>query len=96
MHITDIIWLTQFVDKIESKHGVSLDEVEQVLNHRPRIQRIEKGELEGEDLYRAIGQTESGRFLVVFFIYKGRGRALVISARDASSRERKSYGKRKK
>ena len=96
MNISDIIWLTQFVDKIESKHGVSTDEVEQVLTNRPRIQQIERGALEGEDLYRAIGQTEAGRFLVVFFIYKGRGRALVISARDVSQRERKNYGKRKK
>ena len=96
MNITDIIWLTQFVDKIESKHGVSTDEVEQVLSSSPRIQRIERGALEGEDLYRAIGQTEAGRYLVVFFVYKGRGRALVISARDVSHRERKNYGRRKK
>jgi hypothetical protein len=96
MDITDIIWLTQFVDKIESKHGVGTDEVEQVLNNRPRIQRIERGVLNGEDLYRATGETEAGRFLVVFFVYKKRGRALVISARDVSQRERKNYGRRKK
>jgi uncharacterized DUF497 family protein len=96
MTITDIIWLTQFVDKIESKHGVSTDEVEQMLSSRPRIQRIERGTLEDEDLYRAIGQTDAGRYLAVFFVYKGRGRALVISARDVSQRERKNYGRRKK
>ena len=96
MIITDIIWLIQVVDKIESKHGVSTDEVEQVLSGRPRIQRIERGVVEGEDLYRATGQTAAGRFLVVFFVYKGHGRALVISARDISPRERKNYGKRKK
>ncbi|MDQ1559807.1 MAG: uncharacterized protein QOD32_2867 [Pyrinomonadaceae bacterium] len=96
MNITDIIWLTQFVDKLEGKHGVSTDEVEEVLNNRPRIQRVERGVLEGEDLYRATGQTEAGRFLVVFFVYKGRGRALVISARDVSHGERKNYGRRKK
>jgi uncharacterized DUF497 family protein len=96
MNITHIIWLTRFVDKIESKHGVSTDEVEEMLTNHPRIQRIERGVLEDEDLYRATGQTEAGRFLVVFFIYKGRGRALVISARDVSQRERKNYAKRKK
>ena len=96
MNINEIIWLTQFVDKIESKHGVSADEVEEVLTNQPRIQRIERGALEGEDLYRATGQTEAGRFLVVFFLYKGRDRALVISARDVSQRERKNYGRRKK
>jgi len=96
MIITDIIWLAQFVEKIEGKHGVSTDEVEQVLSNHPQVHRIERGDLEGEDLYRTIGQTGAGRFLVVFFIYKGRGRALVISARDVSPQERQSYGKRKK
>jgi hypothetical protein len=43
MNITNIIWLTQFVDKIEGKHGVSTDEVEQVLSTRPRIQQVERG-----------------------------------------------------
>jgi hypothetical protein len=31
MIITELIWLTQFVEKIESKHGVNTDEVEQAL-----------------------------------------------------------------
>jgi uncharacterized DUF497 family protein len=95
MQITDIIWLAQFVEKIESKHGVSPDEVEEVLG-RAHIQRIERGDVVGEHLYRAIGQTDGGRYLTVFFIHKGRGRALVISARGATDRERKRYGKRKK
>ena len=96
MVITEIIWLTQFVEKIERKHGVSADEAEQALNRTARVQRIARGRVFGEDVYRAIGQTDAGRYLAVFFIYKGRGRALVISARDASRRERKSYGKRKR
>jgi uncharacterized DUF497 family protein len=48
----------------------------------------------GENLYRALGQTDGGRYLAVFFIHKGRGGALVISARDASLKERRSYGKK--
>jgi uncharacterized DUF497 family protein len=96
MIITEIIWLTQFVEKIESKHGVSTDEVEQVLQNEPRIRRVGRGNVDGEDLYNAVGQTDAGRYLVTFFIYKGRGRALVISARDASPREQKSYAKRKR
>ena len=67
-----------------------------VLTSSPRIQRIERGVVESEDLYCATGQTEAGRLLVVFFVYKGRGRGLVISARDVSPRERKNYDKRKK
>lgn len=95
MKITDIIWLTRFIEKIEQKHGVSTDEVEQVFTNHPQIRLIERGDVNGENLYRALGQTDGGRFLGVFFIYKGENRALIISARDASSRERKSYGKYK-
>jgi hypothetical protein len=95
MKITELIWLTQFVEKIESKHGVTTGEVEEVLRNTGRVQRVERGDVAGEHLYRVAGQTDSGRRLVVFFIYKGRGRALVISARDASGRERKSYGRSK-
>lgn len=96
MNITDIIWLARFVEKIESKHGVSAGEVEEALQSATRIRRVERGDVAGEHLYQAVGQTDGGRRLVVFFIYKGRGRALVISARDATARERKLYGKRKK
>jgi uncharacterized DUF497 family protein len=42
------------------------------------------------------GQTDAGRYLAIFFIYKGQGRALIISARDADAKELKIYGKQKK
>lgn len=95
MKITDIIWLKKFVSKIESKHRVTTHEIEEVLVNRPRIEFAERGDVAGEDLYRAIGQTDAGRYVVMFFIYKGRGRALVISGRDATRGERKHYGKNK-
>ena len=96
MKITDIIWLTQFVEKITRKHHVSTDEVEQVFANRPSFRFIEGGDVSGENVYRAIGKTDGGRYLTVFFIYKRGNRALVISARDTSSREKRSYGKQKK
>lgn len=94
MKIIEIIWLDRFVQKIEQKHGVRLDEVEQLFANQPRVQFAERGTVPGEDLYSASGQADSGRYLVVFFLYKGRGRALVISARDMDDREKKSYGKK--
>lgn len=96
MKITNVLWLDRFIEKIGRKHGVTEDEVEEVFAGEPRVKLLEKGDVSGENLYIAIGQTEAGRWLAIFFIYKGRNRALVISARDASSRERKGYGKRKK
>jgi uncharacterized DUF497 family protein len=95
MKITEIIWIKRFLDKIENKHGVSHHEVEQVFANRARIQFAARGDVRGEDLYRAIGQTDAGRYLIIFFIYKRSGRALVISARDATKRERKHYAQKK-
>jgi hypothetical protein len=43
MHITDFIWLAQFIDKLEHKHGVSTNEVEDVFANEPRIQSIQRG-----------------------------------------------------
>jgi len=34
-----------------------------------------------------------GRYLTVFFIYKGRSQGLVISTRDANNREMRNYDK---
>jgi uncharacterized DUF497 family protein len=91
MKINEIIWLGQFIEKIERKHNVSVDETEQTFANHPRIHRIEKGDVMGDDLYRLLGQTDAGRYLAVFFIYKSGGKALIISSRDMSDRERKNY-----
>ncbi len=64
MKIEGIIWLKNIVDKISSKHGVKPYEVEEVLENRPKIKFVEKGEWEGEDVYLALGQTETGRYIV--------------------------------
>jgi hypothetical protein len=47
----------------------------------------------GEPLYAAMGRTEAGRSLLVSFVRKTSGEALIISARDATKKERKNYGK---
>ena len=39
----------------------------------------------------AAGQTDAGRYLVVFFVYKADNTALVLSARDMDRRERRQY-----
>jgi hypothetical protein len=44
--------------------------------------------------YNALGRTESGRYLSVFFIRKLGNKALIITARDMNTRERKRYEKK--
>ena len=94
MRITGVVWLRSVIEKLADKHQVSQQEVEEALRNRPRIRRIALGDVAGEDLYAALSQTDDGRYLIVFFIYKPNGEALIISARDMSPKERKSYGKK--
>lgn len=70
MRIYEVIWKERFVDKIAAKHGVTTEEIEDVLFSHPFVRFAEKGRATGEDLYAAYGQTEAGRYLVVFFIRK--------------------------
>ncbi|MFZ4657922.1 MAG: BrnT family toxin [Caldilineaceae bacterium] len=93
MKITGFIWLAYFVDKLEQKHNVESDEVEAVFEHDVLIKRAEKGHRPDEDVYAAYGQTNAGRYLVVFFVYKQDRRALIISARDMTPTERRYYGR---
>ncbi|MCA9870331.1 MAG: BrnT family toxin [Caldilineae bacterium] len=94
MRIGGIIWLDDIVDKLESKHGVLDFEVREILESRPHFRRIERGHRVGEDVYGAYGQTEAGRYLIVFFVYKKDTRALIVSARDMTSAERRLYERR--
>lgn len=90
MRLTGVIWKREFVEKMLLKHDVTTDEAENVMFGRPHVLRVEKGKVRGEHLYEAFGQTDDGRYLVVFFINKS-GTALPISARDMVDRERRYY-----
>jgi uncharacterized protein len=94
MKITGIVWLEEVVDKLQRKHGVEPDEVEEALTQKARIRRIEAGQVQGEDLYAGVGRTVAGRHLIVFFVYKRTREALIVSARDATGSEKKLYGKK--
>ena len=93
MRIDEIIWLQQFVEKLFTKHSVEKNEVEEVLTNRPYFRFVNKGNRPGEDVYSAMGQTDAGRYLIVFFIQKPNHRALIISARDMTRAERRNYGR---
>ncbi len=93
MKIVGFIWLEEIVEKLEVRHQVAPEEVEQVFDSQPRVKRMNKGHFRGEDVYRALGQTDAGRYLVVFFIHKLTHEALILSARDMDDKERKSYAR---
>jgi len=93
MKVTGIIWLRDVVDKLSWKHNITTDEVEEIFDSSPRYRFIESGDVEGEDLYAALGQTEAGRYVIVYFVHKKTGEALIVSARDMTRKERRTYGK---
>ena len=92
--IHDVIWLDSIVEKLAWKHNVTTSEVEEILRGECRIFRKEKGRVEGEHLYNALGRTKAGRYLSVFFIRKLGNKALVITARDMIRSERRRYEKK--
>lgn len=95
MQIEQIICPYLIEDKIRSKHNVTVHEARQVLISNPRIRFAEKGYTKGDNVYVAFGQTLGGRYLAVFFVYKPVTlTAIIISARDMSTKERKSYGQK--
>ena len=82
-------------DKLASKHNVTVREARQVLISDPRIRFAEKGHTEGDDVYVAFGQTLGGRYLAVYFVHKPKtATAIIISARDMSTKEQKAYGRK--
>lgn len=94
MRIDGYIWLDTVVEKLWTKHRVEPWEVQEVFEGSPYFCFVEKGHSKGEDVYAAYGQTDAGRYLVAFFVYKDNRKALIISARDMSSKDRRKYERR--
>ncbi len=94
MRIESIVWLQDVVEKLAEKHHVATHEVEEVFKDKPKFRLVERGKRKGEEVYLALGQTASGRYLSVIFIYKKKTKeALILSARDMVRKERRHYGK---
>nr|VFJ68608.1 MAG: Uncharacterized conserved protein, DUF497 family [Candidatus Kentron sp. DK] len=89
--ITKIVWFEDIVDKLIWKHQVDEAEVVEVLENHPRFRRKEAGFVAGEDVYAAFGKTNENRLLSVFFVYTKDKRAIIVSARDMTEKERKKY-----
>jgi hypothetical protein len=70
------------LDKIEAKHGVTFDEVEEacVFDRRGR-----------EGLYKVFSQTDAGRSLLVVLANLGGGNWRVVTAREMTTNERRLY-----
>lgn len=81
--------------KLEEKHQVSIEELEEVFAGDPLLLRKEMDQ-HGERRYLALGTTDSGRHLTVVFTIAKPGRAKVITARRMSGVEQRFYRSRRK
>ncbi len=94
MNITGYIFREDIVDKLAWKHQIQPEEVVEVFENKPHVEQLEKGHRPAENLYVALGQTNAGRYLTVFFIHKKGGKALINTARNMTKKERKRYGRK--
>jgi hypothetical protein len=94
LKIEGIIWLDDIIEKIILKHSVSQIEVKEIFNDKPSFHYVEKGYRSEENVYSVMGQTNGGRYLIIFFIFKINKYALILSARKMSNSERKLYEKK--
>ena len=94
MNINGIIWFEEIVDKLKWKHKINENEVIELLENYPKFRFVEKGHRKEENVYAALGQTNAGRYLIVFFVYRKTKQALILSARNMTKKERRQYGKK--
>jgi len=78
-------------DCIAARQGEPNPETQWILERFGFDAPLLKTEYAGEDVYLALGQTDSGRYLAVFYILKKNRNVLPISARDMDDKERRRY-----
>ena len=74
-------WDEENIEHI-AEHGVDPYEAEIVIRDALRIRKAIQGK------YVAYGQTDGGRYLMVVFAHKDKGRLRVVTARDLTSEEK--------
>jgi uncharacterized DUF497 family protein len=81
----EIRWEEWSEDHI-AQHGVTPEEVEQALLSRP--QWVTKGRNDTTCVY---GTTDAGRHLMIVVSDEGRGVAFIVTARNMTDNERKTF-----
>jgi len=76
------------LEKIETKHGIFLEEVEEAcLSDERHVRRGREG------LYKVFSQTSAGRYILVVLVNLGEGNWRVATAREMTNSERRLYVK---
>lgn len=75
-------------EKIETKHKVHWEEIKEIFHGKMKLYRTHRKDRYGESRYLALGRTNAGRYLIVFFVAVPPDQAKVITARDMDRKER--------
>lgn len=90
MRISEIIWTEADVAHL-ARHGVTPDEVEEVLATGPVWRRGRKHPETGRESLYALGQTDVGRYLFIVLSPRGKGRARCVTAREMDEKAGRYY-----
>lgn len=83
-------WENHIVDKIIERHGVSREEVEEVIyEDEPEVVK------HGQNRFLINGQTAGGRYLFIVLEQEEKGIYVPITARDMSGKEKQAFKKRR-
>jgi uncharacterized DUF497 family protein len=91
VEIVACTWSEEIASSLQRKHNIDRDEVESLISGNPKFRFVEKGYRPDGDVYAALGQTEAGRYLIVFFSHIQEGHARILCARDMKRAERQKY-----
>jgi hypothetical protein len=86
----DFEWDDAKAESNERKHGVSFTEAETVFGDPLSLTGYDPRHSDDEDRYITMGMSTEGRLLIVSHTDRG-DKVRLISAREASRRERKDY-----
>jgi uncharacterized DUF497 family protein len=90
VRVSEIAWTEADVAHI-ARHGITPEEVEEVLAARPVWRRGRTHPQTGRASVYALGQTEAGRYLFIVLSPLGRGRARCVTAMDMDEKAKRYY-----
>ena len=83
-------WDSGNINKNQDKHGVIINECEEVFFNKPILIQNDDKHSEKEKRFSALGKSNNNRYLYLVFTIRRR-KVRVISARDQSKKERMIY-----
>ena len=95
MRISEIEWTESDVEHL-ARHGVTPEEVEEVLAAGPLWRRGRTHPETGRRSLYALGKTDAGRYLFIVVSPRRRGRARCVTAMDMDKNARRYYERRRR